>query len=195
VPDDVRADRIAGHPLGRRSGFCGGARNAAPAPAALAPAIPLAAAPSANCGSICFAPRAVADTSIDHLPSQSPDLAHDPQLRIQRRHRNIHFHLGLHRGVVYGRAMARGRFRGRDRAHPAAVWQIYVAHVFLFTIFLAEISYVATQFREPAIKLGEMGIMDFSKQPDVTIVSAAAEISSVNMDVLPLYIVLMLFCR
>jgi len=24
------------------------------------------------------------------------------------------------------------------------VWQIYVAHVFLFTIFLAEISYVAT---------------------------------------------------
>ena len=29
------------------------------------------------------------------------------------------------------------------------VWQIYVAHVFLFTIFLAEISYVATSFENP----------------------------------------------
>ena len=51
------------------------------------------------------------------------------------------------------------------------VWQIYVAHVFLFTIFLAEISYVATRFENPLYS-EEMGIMDFLKQPDVTIVQA-----------------------
>ena len=28
-------------------------------------------------------------------------------------------------------------------------WQIYVAHIFLFTIYLAEISYVATRFQNP----------------------------------------------
>ena len=39
-----------------------------------------------------------------------------------------------------------------------------------------------------------MGIMDFLKQPDVTIVQALLlRFRPVNMDVLPLYIVLMLF--
>ena len=51
------------------------------------------------------------------------------------------------------------------------VWQIYVAHVFLFTIFLAEISYVATRFENP-LYTEEMGILDFLKEPDVTIVQA-----------------------
>ena len=43
--------------------------------------------------------------------------------------------------------------------------------LFLFTIFLAEISYVATRFENPLYS-EEMGIMDFLKQPDVTIVQA-----------------------
>jgi hypothetical protein len=65
--------------------------------------------------------------------------------------------------------------------------------VFLFTIFLAEISYVATSFENP-MYTEEMGIMDFLKQPDVTIVQALLlRFRPVNMDVLPLYIVLMLF--
>ena len=73
------------------------------------------------------------------------------------------------------------------------VWQIYVAHVFLFVIFLAEISYVATRFENPLYS-EEMGIMDFLKQPDVTIIQALLlRFRPVNMDVLPLYIVLMLF--
>jgi hypothetical protein len=73
------------------------------------------------------------------------------------------------------------------------VWQIYVAHVFLFTIFLAEISYVATRFENPLYS-EEMGIMDFLKQPDVAIIQALIlRFRPVNLDVLPLYIVLMLF--
>ena len=72
-------------------------------------------------------------------------------------------------------------------------WQIYVAHIFLFTIFLAEISYVATRFENPLYS-EEMGILDFLKQPDVTIVQALLlRFRPVNMDVLPLYIVLMVF--
>src|ERR1700716_554865 len=73
------------------------------------------------------------------------------------------------------------------------VWQIYVAHVFLFTIFLAEISYVATSFENP-LYTEAMGIMDFLKQPDITIVQALLRrLRGVTMDVLPLYIVLMPF--
>jgi hypothetical protein len=100
---------------------------------------------------------------------------------------------GYTAAFVYGRAMLESGFLIATARILRRVWQIYVAHVFLFTIFLAEISYVATSFENPLYS-EEMGIMDFLKQPDVTIVQALLlRFRPVNMDVLPLYIVLMLF--
>ena len=100
---------------------------------------------------------------------------------------------GYTAAFVYGRAMLEAGFVVATARIMRRVWQIYVAHVFLFTIFLAEISYVATNFNNPLYS-EEMGIMDFLKQPDVTIVQALLlRFRPVNMDVLPLYIVLMLF--
>src|SRR5689334_3483827 len=100
---------------------------------------------------------------------------------------------GYTAAFVYGRAMLQAGFVVATARILRRVWQIYVAHVFLFTIFLAEISYVATRFENPLYS-EEMGIMDFLKQPDVTIVQAMLlRFRPVNMDVLPLYIVLMLF--
>src|SRR5215468_11256058 len=99
---------------------------------------------------------------------------------------------GYTAAFVYGRAMLDSDFVIATARILRRVWQIYVAHVFLFTIFLAEISYVATSFENP-LYTEEMGIMDFLKQPDVTIVQALLlRFRPVNMDVLPLYIVLML---
>ena len=72
-------------------------------------------------------------------------------------------------------------------------WQIYVAHVFLFAIYLAEIAYVANSFENP-LYTEEMGVLDFMKNPDVTIMQALLlKFKPVNMDVLPLYIVLLLW--
>src|SRR5436309_3939400 len=100
---------------------------------------------------------------------------------------------GYTAAFVYGRAMLESGFVVATARILRRVWQIYVAHVFLFTIFLAEISYVATRFENPLYS-EEMGIMDFLKQPDVTIVQALLlRYRPLNMDVLPLYIVLMLF--
>jgi hypothetical protein len=71
-------------------------------------------------------------------------------------------------------------------------WQIYVAHIFLFAIYMAEISYVATSFENP-LYAEEMNILDFLKQPDMTIVQALLlKFKPANMDVLPLYIILLL---
>src|SRR5260221_4847934 len=99
---------------------------------------------------------------------------------------------GYTAAFVYGRAMLEQGFVVATARILRRAWQIYVAHVFLFTIFLAEISYVATSFDNPLYS-EEMGIMDFLKQPDVTIVQALLlRFRPVNMDVLPLYIVLML---
>ena len=78
---------------------------------------------------------------------------------------------GYTAAFVYSRAMLeRGVVVAGARIFKR-VWQIYVAHVFLFTIYLAEISYVATSFENP-LYAEEMGILDFLKQPDVTIVQA-----------------------
>jgi hypothetical protein len=99
---------------------------------------------------------------------------------------------GYTAAFVYGRALLESGFVVATARILRRAWQIYVAHVFLFTIFLAEISYVATSFENP-LYTEEMGIMDFLKQPDVTIVQALLlRFRPVNMDVLPLYIVLML---
>ena len=99
---------------------------------------------------------------------------------------------GYTAAFVYGRALIEHGFIVAAARVLRRAWQIYVAHVFLFTIFLAEISYVATSFENPLYS-EEMGIMDFLKQPDVTIVQALLlRFRPVNMDVLPLYIVLML---
>jgi hypothetical protein len=99
---------------------------------------------------------------------------------------------GYTAAFVYGRAMLEQGLVVATARVLRRAWQIYVAHVFLFTIFLAEISYVATSFENP-LYTEEMGIMDFLKHPDVTIVQALLlRFRPVNMDVLPLYIVLML---
>ena len=100
---------------------------------------------------------------------------------------------GYTAAFVYSRAMLDRGFVVASARIFKRVWPIYVAHVFLFTIYLAEISYIATRFENP-LYAEEMGILDFLKQPDVTIVQALLlKFRPVNMDVLPLYIVLMIF--
>jgi hypothetical protein len=93
---------------------------------------------------------------------------------------------------VYGRAMRERGFLVASARILRRAWQIYVAHIFLFTIFMAEIAYVAATFDNP-LYAEEMKILDFLKQPDVTIFEALIlKFKPVNMDVLPLYIVLLL---
>jgi hypothetical protein len=71
------------------------------------------------------------------------------------------------------------------------VWQIYVAHIFLFVVYMAEIAYVASTFDNPLYS-EEMGIFNFLQQPDVAMVQAMLlKFKPANMDVLPLYIVLL----
>ena len=100
---------------------------------------------------------------------------------------------GYTAAFVYGRAMQERGFVVASARVLKRAWQIYVAHIFLFTIFLAEISYIATRFQNP-LYAEEMNILDFMQQPDVTIIQALLlRFRPVNMDVLPLYIVLMAF--
>jgi hypothetical protein len=99
---------------------------------------------------------------------------------------------GYTAAFVYGRAMRERGFVVSSARILRRAWQIYVAHIFLFTIFMAEIAYVAATFSNP-LYAEEMNILDFLKQPDITIFQALIlKFKPVNMDVLPLYIVLLL---
>jgi hypothetical protein len=99
---------------------------------------------------------------------------------------------GYTAAFVYGKVMLERGFVISSARILRRAWQIYVAHIFLFAIYMAEISYVARSFDNPLFA-EEMNILDFLKQPDVTIIQALLlKFKPVNMDVLPLYIVLML---
>jgi hypothetical protein len=99
---------------------------------------------------------------------------------------------GYTAAFVYGREMRERGFVIAGAHILRRAWQIYVAHVFLFAIYLAEITYVATSFENP-LYAEEMNILDFLKQPDVTIIQALLlKFKPANMDVLPLYIILLL---
>src|SRR6202050_2222154 len=100
---------------------------------------------------------------------------------------------GYTAAFVYGRAMRERGYLIASARILRRAWQIYVAHIFLFTIFMAEIAYVAATFDNP-LYAEEMNILDFLKQPDITIFQALLlKFKPVNMDVLPLYIALLLF--
>jgi hypothetical protein len=99
---------------------------------------------------------------------------------------------GYTAAFVYGRAMRERGFVVSGARILRRAWQIYVAHIFLFAIYMAEISYVATSFDNP-LYAEEMNILDFLKQPDMTIVQALLlKFKPVNMDILPLYIILLI---
>jgi hypothetical protein len=99
---------------------------------------------------------------------------------------------GYTAAFVYGRAMSERGFLVAGARILRRAWQIYVAHIFLFAIYMAEISYVATSFDNP-LYAEEMNILDFLKQPDMTIIQALLlKFKPVNMDILPLYIILLL---
>ena len=92
---------------------------------------------------------------------------------------------------VFARMMLeRGFIIGASRLLKR-VWQIYVAHVFLFVIYLAEIGYVAQRYDNPSFT-DDFNIRGFLANPAQFLFEGLIlRFKPVNMDVLPLYIVLM----
>lgn len=92
---------------------------------------------------------------------------------------------------VFARMMLeRGFIIGATRL-VKRVWQIYVAHVFLFVLYLAEIGYVAQRSGNSGFT-DDFNIRGFLDNPAQFLFEGLIlRFKPVNMDVLPLYIVLM----
>lgn len=98
---------------------------------------------------------------------------------------------GYTAALVYGRTLAlQGAFYATAQILRRA-WQLYVAHIFLFMIFIAEVSYTVTTFNNPMYN-DEMRVADFLGEPHVAIVKALLlEFQPTFLDILPLYILLL----
>jgi hypothetical protein len=130
---------------------------------------------------------------LDHIPSNAVSWITIRNYGFSDATEIFVFISGYTAAFVYGRAMLSDGFIVSAARILKRAWQIYVAHVFLFAIYLAEIAYVAQSFDNPLFT-EEMGVLDFMKNPDVTILQALLlKFKPVNMDVLPLYIVLLLW--
>jgi len=98
---------------------------------------------------------------------------------------------GYTAAMVYGREIDRSGMMVTSARILRRAWQLYVAFIFLFVIYLAEISYVVGSFSNP-LYAEEMGALQFLAEPDVALVEALLlKFRPANMDVLPLYIVLL----
>jgi len=98
---------------------------------------------------------------------------------------------GYTASFVYARMMIeRGFVVGATRLMKR-VWQLYVAHVFLFVIYIVTIGYVAIKFHDPDI-INEFNVAGLIDNPIETLTQGLLlKFKPVNLDVLPLYIVLM----
>lgn len=98
---------------------------------------------------------------------------------------------GYTAALVYGRQMDKAGVIVTSARILRRAWQLYVAFIFLFVVYLAEISYVIGRFSNP-LYAEEMGALQFLSEPDVALVQALLlKFRPANMDVLPLYIVLL----
>jgi hypothetical protein len=99
---------------------------------------------------------------------------------------------GYTAGFVYGQAIREGRIFAATARLLKRVWQLYVAHVFLFVFFIAYIAQAAEHYDNPMLA-NEYNIFNFLRHPDVMLMQGLMlKFKPVDLDVLPLYIVLLL---
>jgi len=100
---------------------------------------------------------------------------------------------GYTASFVYAKMMLdRGFIVGATRLIKR-VWQLYVAHVILFVIYIAAIGWVAQRYNDPQI-IHEFNVAGLVDNPIQTLTNGLLlKFKPLNLDVLPLYVVLMGF--
>jgi hypothetical protein len=98
---------------------------------------------------------------------------------------------GYTAGMVYGRCLERQGFLIAAVRVGHRVWQLYVAHVFVFMIFLATVAYTVGTLNS-SLYAEEFLAADFLNEPGVAVIKALTlQFQPAYMDILPLYIVLL----
>src|SRR2546430_17095584 len=102
------------------------------------------------------------------------------------------FIYGYAAAFVYGRTMQQGGVVVASARILKRAWTVYIAHIFIFVIFMAEIAYLTRSIDNPLYN-EEIGAPDFMKEPGGTLIQALRfKFKPTFMDVLPPYIRLLI---
>lgn len=128
---------------------------------------------------------------LDHIPSNQVNWLTIRNFGLSDATEIFVFISGYAAMLAYGGAFRRSGLGAACLKILRRCWQIYAAHVFLFVVFTALIAYLAAAFERPAL-VEEMNIARILAEPHIVLVQALAlRFMPTNMDVLPLYIVLL----
>lgn len=99
---------------------------------------------------------------------------------------------GYTSSLVYSRVYVRDGWGLAAAKVLHRCWTLYVAYIFLFIAFTAQVAYTARVFDNPLFA-EELGIAGFFGDPELALLQALAlKFRPANLDILPLYIVLLL---
>lgn len=94
--------------------------------------------------------------------------------------------------AVFGAAAAHQGFLPATVKVWRRAWQLYLAHIFLFVVMIAQVAYLGRQSGNPMFA-EEMRVVSFLGDPDIMLWEALLlRFKPRNLDILPLYVVLML---
>lgn len=100
---------------------------------------------------------------------------------------------GYTAALVYGQLLVRRGTLVATVQIYYRVWQLYVAHIFIFMIYTAEVSYATFSLHTNNYS-EELRLNNFLQEPDLAIVKALLlQYQPEFLDILPLYIVLLAF--
>lgn len=98
---------------------------------------------------------------------------------------------GYTASFIYGRMMLERGFVIAGTRLIRRAWQLYVAHIVLFVMYIAEVGFLAHRYGNPNLE-HEFNVAGFMANPAETLYQGLIlAFKPVNMDVLPLYILLM----
>jgi hypothetical protein len=128
---------------------------------------------------------------IDHIPENKLNWFTLPSIGFSDAAEIFIFISGYTAAMVYGRTLLDQGILFAGAQVYRRVWQLYVAHIFLFVIFTAEVSYTIVTFNNP-MYTDELRVGDFLAVPHVAIIKALLlQFQPTFLDILPLYIVLL----
>jgi hypothetical protein len=98
---------------------------------------------------------------------------------------------GYTSALVFGRRMLEGGFVFGTTRLLRRVWQIYAAHILLLVFYLASIHFLSNRFNAPGL-VDRFNVVPLLNAPVETITQGLLlRYKPLNLDVLPLYVVLM----
>jgi len=130
---------------------------------------------------------------IDHIPDNILGWLTLPSVAFSDAAEIFIFISGFAAAMVYSRGLAGPHWLFSVARIYKRVWQLYVAHLFLFMVYNAEVSFTVQRFNNPMYN-DELHVADFLKMPDLAVINALTlQFQPTFLDILPLYIALLAF--